>query len=167
METGEKSTNQLLGCTKPLTLALMARGATSCATYRNAASSTEAACKSASALSRSAGSKVWRALVTSSSNLGLLIKPQLFDTGGAIDDCRKRTMAKNGAIAAYVTWGALGQLAGGVCDTLRLLQIFVHRQRQHLAGARRRGLDFHRQFLVRTEPCLLHQLLRGRLVELD
>jgi len=29
----------------------------------------------------------------------LLIKPQLFDTGGAIDDCRKRTREKNGSIA--------------------------------------------------------------------
>ncbi len=44
--------------------------------------------------------KVWRAFVTSSSNFGLLMKPQLFDTGGAIDDCRKRTSAKNGSIAA-------------------------------------------------------------------
>src|SRR5216683_5777264 len=100
MEIGEKSTNQLFGCTKFLTLGLIARGATSWATYRNAASSTEAACSSAKAASRAAGSKVWRALVTSSSNLGLLIKPQLFDTGGAIEDCRKRTMAKNGSIAA-------------------------------------------------------------------
>src|SRR4051812_31737424 len=32
IEIGEKSTNQLFGCTKPLTLALIARGATSCAT---------------------------------------------------------------------------------------------------------------------------------------
>src|SRR5260370_27146642 len=100
MEIGEKSKNQLFGCTNPLIFGLIARGATSCATYRNAASSTEAACSSASAASRAAGSKVWRALVTSSSNLGLLIKPQLFDTGGAIVDCRKRTMAKNGSIAA-------------------------------------------------------------------
>jgi hypothetical protein len=29
---GEKSTNQLFGCTKPLIFGLMARGATSCAT---------------------------------------------------------------------------------------------------------------------------------------
>src|SRR6202012_4091325 len=100
METGEKSKNQLFGCTKPLIFGLIARGATSWPTNRNAASSTEAACSSASASSRAAGSKVCRALVTSSSNLGLLIKPQLFDTGGAIDDCRKRTIAKNGSIAA-------------------------------------------------------------------
>jgi hypothetical protein len=32
METGEKSTNQLFGCTKPLIFGLIARGATSCAT---------------------------------------------------------------------------------------------------------------------------------------
>jgi hypothetical protein len=32
MEIGEKSTNQLFGCTKPLTLGLMARGETSWAT---------------------------------------------------------------------------------------------------------------------------------------
>ena len=32
IETGEKSTNQLFGCTNPLTFALMARGATSWAT---------------------------------------------------------------------------------------------------------------------------------------
>jgi hypothetical protein len=32
METGEKSTNQLFGCTKPLTFGLIARGATSWAT---------------------------------------------------------------------------------------------------------------------------------------
>ena len=32
IETGEKSTNQLFGCTKPLTFGLMARGATSWAT---------------------------------------------------------------------------------------------------------------------------------------
>src|ERR1700730_9115298 len=100
MEIGEKSTNHLLGLTKPLILGLMARGATSCATKRNAASSTEAACSSAKAASRAAGSKVWRAFVTSSSNFGLLIKPQLFDTGGAIEDCRKRTRATNGSIAA-------------------------------------------------------------------
>src|SRR6201996_9452703 len=100
MVTGEKSTNQLLGCTKLWIFGLIARGPTSCATNRNAASSTEAACSSASASSRAAGSKVCRALVTSSSNLGLLMKPQLFDTGGAIDDCRKRTIAKNGSIAA-------------------------------------------------------------------
>src|SRR3979409_1294710 len=100
MEIGEKSTNQLFGCTKPFIFGLMARGAPPCATERNAASSTEAACSSASAASRAAGSKVWRAFVTSSSNFGLLIKPQLFETGGAIDDCRKRTMAKNGSIAA-------------------------------------------------------------------
>src|SRR5438477_284269 len=49
MEIGEKSTNQLFGWTKPLIFELMARGATSWATYRNAASSTEAACRSASA----------------------------------------------------------------------------------------------------------------------
>src|ERR1700760_4581797 len=77
IEIGEKSTNQLFGCTKPLILGLSARGPTSWATYRNAASSTEAACNSASALSRSAGSKVWRAFVTSSSNFGLLMNPQL------------------------------------------------------------------------------------------
>src|SRR5580692_11565427 len=100
MEIGEKSTNQLFGCTNPLIFGLIARGATSCATYRKAASSTEAACSSASAASRAAGSKVWRAFVTSSSNLGLLTKPQLLDTGGAIDDCRNRTIAKNGSIAA-------------------------------------------------------------------
>src|SRR5580692_2887766 len=113
MEIGEKSTNQLFGCTNPLIFGLIARGATSCATYRNAASSTEAACNSASAASRAAGSKVCRALVTNSSNLGLLIKPQLFDTGGAIEDCRKRTMAKNGSIAAKVTLVALAPLAEG------------------------------------------------------
>src|SRR5260221_5292134 len=98
MEIGEKSTNQLFGCTKPLIFGLIARGATSWATYRNAASSTEAACSSARAASRAAGSKVWRAFVTSSSNLGLLMKPQLFDTGGAIYDCRKRTMSQNRSI---------------------------------------------------------------------
>src|SRR5947209_20420289 len=103
MEICEKSTNQLYGWTMLLIFELMARGATSWATYRNAASSTEAACRSASALSRSAGSKVCRALETSSSNLGLLMKPQLFETGGAIEDCRKRTSAKNGSIAASVT----------------------------------------------------------------
>jgi len=32
MEIGEKSTNQLFGCTKPLIFGLIARGATSCAT---------------------------------------------------------------------------------------------------------------------------------------
>ena len=32
METGEKSTNQLFGCTKPLIFGLIARGATSWAT---------------------------------------------------------------------------------------------------------------------------------------
>jgi hypothetical protein len=32
MDTGEKSTNQLFGCTKPLIFGLKARGATSCAT---------------------------------------------------------------------------------------------------------------------------------------
>ena len=32
METGEKSTNQLLGCTNPLIFGLIARGPTSCAT---------------------------------------------------------------------------------------------------------------------------------------
>ena len=32
IETGEKSTNQLFGCTNPLTFGLMARGATSWAT---------------------------------------------------------------------------------------------------------------------------------------
>ena len=32
IETGEKSTNQLFGCTKPLTFGLIARGATSWAT---------------------------------------------------------------------------------------------------------------------------------------
>ena len=32
IDTGEKSTNQLLGCTKPLIFGLMARGATSWAT---------------------------------------------------------------------------------------------------------------------------------------
>jgi hypothetical protein len=32
IETGEKSTNQLLGCTKPLTFELIARGPTSWAT---------------------------------------------------------------------------------------------------------------------------------------
>ena len=32
IEIGEKSTNQLLGCTKPLIFGLIARGATSCAT---------------------------------------------------------------------------------------------------------------------------------------
>jgi len=32
MEIGEKSTTQLFGCTKPLILGLMARGATSWAT---------------------------------------------------------------------------------------------------------------------------------------
>ncbi len=32
IDTGEKSTNQLFGCTKPFTFGLMARGATSCAT---------------------------------------------------------------------------------------------------------------------------------------
>src|SRR5580658_7031509 len=89
MEIGEKSTNQLFGCTKPLIFGLSARGATSWATYKKSASSTEAACSSASAASRAAGSKVWRAFVTNASNLGLLIKPQLLETGGAIDDCRK------------------------------------------------------------------------------
>src|SRR5260370_40824583 len=73
IEIGEKSTTQLFGCTKPLTFGLMARGATSWATYKNAASSTEAACSSASTASRAAGSKVWRAFVTNSSNLGLLM----------------------------------------------------------------------------------------------
>src|SRR5205085_7538853 len=121
MEIGEKSTNQLFGWTKPLIFELMARGATSWATYRNAASSTDAACNSASALSRSAGSKVCRALVTSSSNFGLLMNPQLFDTGGAIDDCRKRTMAKNGSIAAYVTLVALAPLALGSLTPRRQL----------------------------------------------
>src|ERR1700682_5893284 len=79
----------------------------------NAASSTEAACSSASAASRAAGSKVWRAFVTSSSNFGLLIKPQLCDTGGAIDDVRKRTRAKNGSIVEMVTLVALAPLAVG------------------------------------------------------
>jgi hypothetical protein len=32
IDTGEKSTNQLFGCTKPLTFGLMARGETSWAT---------------------------------------------------------------------------------------------------------------------------------------
>ena len=32
IDTGEKSTNQLFGCTKPLTFWLIARGETSCAT---------------------------------------------------------------------------------------------------------------------------------------
>jgi hypothetical protein len=32
IDTGEKSTNQLFGCTKPFTFGLMARGETSCAT---------------------------------------------------------------------------------------------------------------------------------------
>jgi hypothetical protein len=32
IDTGEKSTNQLFGCTNPLTLGLIARGATSWAT---------------------------------------------------------------------------------------------------------------------------------------
>jgi hypothetical protein len=32
MLTGEKSTNQLFGCTKPFNFGLKARGATSCAT---------------------------------------------------------------------------------------------------------------------------------------
>src|ERR1700712_3691911 len=98
--TGEKSTNQLFGCTKPLIFGLIARGPTSCATYRNAASSTDAACNSAKAASRASASNVVRALVTNSSNFGLLMKPQLFDTGGAIDDCRNRTMAKKGSMAA-------------------------------------------------------------------
>src|SRR5260370_41834958 len=91
----------------------MARGATSWATYKNAGASTEAACSPASAASRGAGSKVWRAFVTSSSNLGLLIKPQLCDTGGAIEDDRKRTRPKNGSIVEMVTLVALEPFAVG------------------------------------------------------
>src|ERR1044072_5342772 len=53
----EKSTNQLFGCTKFLILGVIARGPTSWATHRNAASSTERSCRAASALSRAAGSK--------------------------------------------------------------------------------------------------------------
>ena len=49
----------------------------------------------------------------------------------------------------------------------RLLQIFVHRQRQHLARARGRGLDLDLQLLVRAEAGFLHQLLRRRLVVFD
>src|SRR5215470_2768602 len=96
----EKSTNQLFGCTKFLIFGLSARGATSCATYRNAASSTERSCSAASALSRSAGSNATRTAPASLSNSGSFMKPQLFETGGAILESRKRIMAKNGSIAA-------------------------------------------------------------------
>src|SRR3954453_6366357 len=103
----EKSTNQLFGRTKPLILGLMARGPTSCATHRKAASSTERSCKAASALSRSAGSKAVRTAATSLSNSGSLMKPQLFDTGGASFESRKRIMGKKGALAGE------GNLGGG------------------------------------------------------
>src|SRR5829696_10422526 len=96
----EKSTNQLFGCTKFLILALKARGPTSCATHRNAASSTDRSCKAASALSRAAGSKATRTAAASLSYSGSLMKPQLLETGGAILLSRKRIMAKNGSIAA-------------------------------------------------------------------
>src|SRR4030095_2257059 len=96
----EKSTNQLFGCTKFLILGVIARGPTSCATQRNAASSTERSCKAASALSRAAGSKAVRTAATSLSNSGSLMKAHVFETGGAILESRKRIMAKNGSIAA-------------------------------------------------------------------
>src|SRR5262249_25986839 len=69
----EKSTNQLFGCTKFLIFGVIARGPTSCATHRNAASSTERSCSAASALSRSLGSNAWRAAATSLSNSGSLM----------------------------------------------------------------------------------------------
>ena len=52
IDTGAKSTNQLRGCTKPLTLVLMARGPTSWAIQTKGASSTMRACNLASASSR-------------------------------------------------------------------------------------------------------------------
>src|ERR1043166_1383948 len=96
----EKSTNQLFGCTKFLIFGVIARGATSCATHRNAASSTERSCSAASALSRVAGSNATRTAFPGRANPGSLMKTQLFETGGAILLSRKRIMAKNGSIAA-------------------------------------------------------------------
>src|SRR3984885_11975658 len=55
------SMNQLLGCTTPLTLGLIARGPTSWAIHRNGASSTMRACSLASAASRAVASKDVRA----------------------------------------------------------------------------------------------------------
>src|SRR5205085_11953098 len=69
----EKSTNQLFGCTKFLIFGLSARGPTSWATHRKAASSTERSCSAASALSRAVASNVCRAVATRRSNSGSLM----------------------------------------------------------------------------------------------
>ena len=55
----------LLGSGVFMIFGVIARGPTSCATHRNAASSTERSCKAASALSRAAGSKATRTAAAS------------------------------------------------------------------------------------------------------
>ena len=103
MVIGARSMNQLCGCTTPFTFADMARGPTSWAIQMNGASSTMRECSLASASSRALPSKVVRADSTSLSICSLPKKPQLFDTGGNALVLTKRTIAKNGSIAAKLT----------------------------------------------------------------
>src|SRR5712692_4236359 len=108
-----RSTNHDCGCTKPLTLGLMALGFRSCTRNTQGASSTMISCTCASKRSRSRGSKAAAAASMRRSTSGLRYGMMLVDLGTTEALWKKRVKALKGSRKLYEAFIApSGALSG-------------------------------------------------------